>query len=276
MLQRLFARHASEDRIENAVDHGKTIAQQDALRERSHLILERLARKQAAAREEEIEARRAAREAAERTAEEAKTAEPPAAATAETAETETSATPESSAGEPETVSAQSSETVVASDEAAQHDFEGSSAAHEEPAYGAAEPASQTETADRGDYFSDDAPLRASADDQSGPRYDAPRAEPPAEDVNAEAEQPAEMPADHQYFEPSADAHTEHTASDIHDDPEAMERIRKKAEEAKARIAARLEQLEADEQHEEAETDSSNGRLDLGEDAPPVSPDDNNE
>lgn len=273
MLQRLFARHASEERIEDAVDHGKAMADQDALRERSHLILERLARKQAAARQEEIDARRLAREAAE----EAKAAPPPvepAKTPAETGAAEVPASAEAPAGEPENAVAHVPE---ASGETAQQHFEAPSAAHEETVRGMADPDAGTTAADRSAYISDDAPLRTGADDHAEPRYEAPQTDLPPGDDEPAAEPQAEIPTEPSHFEPSAgpdaDMHAEHMVPDIHDDPEAMEQIRKKAEEAKARIAARLQQLEADEHEEEVQTDSPNRRLDLGEDTPPVLPDD---
>lgn len=275
MLQRLFARHASEDRIEDAVDHGKTMEERDALRERSQLILERLSRKQAAARQEEIEARRAAREAAERAAEEAKATPPavetPSATAAETAETGTSAA-EAPAEVTENVPAPASETPTVAGEAVQQDFDAPETAHDDAVRGTADPASDTNAADHSGYFSDDAPLRGDAGDFLEPRYEAPRMDPPAGDEELHAE----MPADPARFEPAADPQAERAVPDIHDDPEAMERIRKKAEEAKARIAARLQQIEAEEHEEETETAPSNGRIDLGEDTPPVSPDDSSE
>lgn len=274
MLQRLFARHASEERIEDAVDHGKTMEDQDALRERSQLILERLARKQATARQEEIEARRAAREAAERAAEEAKIATPPAE------EAETPAAAEASVAEPDSVTAQAAEESAAAGESAQQDFEAPTAMQEEAVHGVTAPAADATAAERSDYFSDDAPLRTDAGGHAEPHYEAPRAKPPAGDERLAAEpshsDPVADPLADRFAEPTAEAQPEHTVPDIHDDPEAMERIRKKAEEAKARIAARLQQMEADEHEEGTQTDPSNGRLDLGEDTPPVLPDDSDQ
>lgn len=257
MLQRLFARNVPEERIDNAVDHGKAVEEQDVLRSRSALILERLARKQAAARQDEIEARRVAREAAEEAA--PATAETPIAA-------------------PDGSSSAVSESV----ETARQDFEAPAAVHEEAGFGRAEPAADTTATQGSDYFSDDAPLRP---DNTEARYEAPQAEPPAADDGFGVEPPMETPegpeqvapdsvephhVEPHHVEPAAEAQPAHAVPDIHDDSEAMEQIRLKAEEAKARIAARLQQMEAE---ESATTDASTGRLDLGENTPPVSPDD---
>lgn len=276
MLQRLFARNVPEERIDNAVDHGKAVEEQDVLRSRSALILERLARKQAAARQDEIEARRVAREAADRVPEEAKTAAPqpePATTPTESDEEAAPATAEAPVAAPDGSSSAVSESV----ETARQDFEAPAAVHEEAGFGRAEPAADTTATQGSDYFSDDAPLRS---DNTEARYEAPQAEPPAADDGFGVEPPMETPegpeqvapesGEPHHVEPAAEAQPAHAVPDIHDDSEAMEQIRLKAEEAKARIAARLQQMEAE---ESATTDASTGRLDLGENTPPVSPDD---
>jgi hypothetical protein len=266
MLERLFARNVPEERIEDAVDHGKAVEERDVLRTRSAVILERLARKQAAARQQEAEARRVAREAADRITDE------PAAMPAEPGEAAQTAAEEASA--------QSAEETAASGGTAQQDHDAMAAAQtEQSSSGMAETPGGTAPAGQGGYFSDDAPLRDDAGDRPEARFEAPRTEPPAADEGfaaepfAEPEEPESAepaPTGPATAEPAAESGPEHASPDIHDDPEALERIRQKAEEAKARIAARLEQMEA----EEASADEpSSGRIDLGEDTPPVSPDD---
>ena len=69
MLQRLFLRGVSRDRIENAAAHGAESEQRDALRQRSAVILERLRRRQADVRKAELDRRRAEAEAARHSAE---------------------------------------------------------------------------------------------------------------------------------------------------------------------------------------------------------------
>lgn len=245
MLQRLFARHISEERIEDAVDHGKSREQQDVLRTRSAEILERLARKTAVAHEEEIKARRAAREAADRAAEEAKSIAEQAEQAAEEASalvpySESGSVP----GNPDAAAADApAETGVPAE-----------AVHE-AGFGMADPAAEPAAGMDGGYIGENAP--ASADEASVP--DATAMQFPEA---AEGFAPDNLP--------EGPGQSARSIPDIHDDPEALEQIRLKAEEAKARIAARLQQIEAG---EGAEGDAPESRLDLGEAIPPMSSDD---
>ena len=65
MLQRLFSRGVSRDRIEDAIEHSSEDEQRDALRERSAMILQRLEKKRLEARRAELAHKRAELEAAE-------------------------------------------------------------------------------------------------------------------------------------------------------------------------------------------------------------------
>ena len=86
----------------------------------------------------------------------------------------------------------------------------------------------------------------------------------AETAQADYAQP--KPAQETHFERTGDMNAAPAQGEFHEDPEVLEQIRKKAEEAKARIAARLQQMEAE---GGAQNDMAGEHVDLGEDAPPM-------
>ena len=287
MLNRLFARNAPEDRVQDAIDHSKDAEQRDALRERSAVILDRLERKRAELRRIELEERQAAREAADRAALEAETTTEAAAAIEATATAETgmgaeTAQADMGAVEATAPEAAAAETTAVGDLAAQ-------AAETAQATGDYQPApayEETATAAEG-YFSESEPLREPGAMEAETDYAAEgltgTTAAPAADFGgitpeaAETDYPeaaSEAPAtgyeagfaETTGYQPESTPPAS-THSLAEEDPEVYEQIRRKAEEARARIAARLEQMQAGEggeTHQETEE-----RLDLGEDAPPM-------
>ena len=331
MLQRLFSRGVSRDRIEDAIEHSSEAEQRDALRERSAMILQRLENKRLEARRAELAQRRAEYEAAEQAEREADyaAAEEIARTAAEAEENETAmaeaAAPVEIAEEPAAVMVEFDEPQANDDrdddtlelaEAPVHDTdpevsypelepadvpdetipEGEAEEDvtaeadaatieyrplEEPESVAevteyAEPASFTET------DVEDSPASfAEAEDADFSRT--------AEETEYEADEPVarsrpseEMFAESEPLRPAADINLpfprlrnegEAAAGETHhsalagEDPQAYEQLLRKAEEAKARIAKRLEALRAEE-----EANASASLLDLGAAVPPLAPD----
>ncbi|QKV17278.1 hypothetical protein [Oricola thermophila] len=280
MLQRLFARHVPEERIEEVVEHGSRIAQRDALRDRSAVILERLARKQAVARKQAIEARRKAQEAAEEIPQDAGAPEaaPEASAEPDAAPAEAAA-PAAGYDQPPTQVAATAapdevgpslETPLAAPETQEPPATESSAA----------PAADYVPAPDGvpvDHSPLDAPLRGTADGHPQAHHEETAAGLSRGDDASFATQPDGMSADADSASPAVQMSDggdgERSGPGIHDDPEAMELIRRRAEEARARIAARLQEMANE---GEPAAGSPTGHVDLGENTPPLSPRDSEE
>lgn len=273
MLQRLFSRGTAKDRIGAAVERSAEMEQRDILRERSATILGRLEHRKAEARRAERARLNAEREAVEREAAEfeqwqaAERALPEAMADTEHFE----------AHEAEPDVMQEAEFTSWDEEAVSEDLEASA-----PYIDAGETDVPVETlfADdtpRAAVYSDDdddddepsqawaeeieAPLtHAQADDlfrDSAPLRDdfdrAKAAEPPME-----AHPHASEAVGHEHWET-------HQLAD--EDPEVYEQLRLKAEEAKARIARRLEMMkDAGKVHDGPQL------IDLGAAAPPLAMD----
>jgi hypothetical protein len=294
MLNRLFARNVPEDRVQDAVDHGKDVEQRDALRERSAVILDRLERKRTELRRIELEERQAAKDAADRAALEAETAVEATAATEATAVAETGTASETGQGDTGAVEAMApevtaTETGVAGNFAVETAETGQATGGYQPAPGGEETAaafsSETTTAADG-HFSESEPLRQHEAMTAETDYADERAtgmtETPATNFGAvgaetpEADYPdvaSDLPAtaceagseETAGYQPDA-VHPASAHSLAEEDPEVLEKIRRKAEEARARIAARLEQMQAG---EGGDAGHDSERLDLGGDAPPM-------
>ena len=326
MLQRLFSRGVSRDRIEDAIEHSSETEQRDALRERSAMILQRLENKRLEARRVELAHRRAEHEAVEQ-------AEGEAAEIVETAhevqDTETGMT-----GGPAPAEIADEPVAPAEDydqpQAREYDDEDTvelaeapfPETHPEVTDPEMEPAgAQNETIPEGEAEEDlsaeaDAetvefrPLEelesvaevpgdtepasfADTDVEDGPVsfVDAEETDLPdtAEEAEYEADEPVtrsrrseEMFAESEPLRPAADVNlpfslprddgdaapgeVRHSAL-ADQDPQAYEQLLRKAEEAKARIAKRLEAMRAEE-----EANASASLLDLGAAAPPLAPD----
>lgn len=318
MLQRLFSRGVSRDRIEDAIEHSSEAEQRDALRERSTMILQRLENKRLEARRAELAHKRAELEAAEQ----AELDAADYAAAEETVET----APEAEAGMAETAApvepAEEAEFVSEDfDEPQARDYD-----DDETLELAEGPFRKTHPEMEGAVLEDEAEADVSAEadaetvefrpleepqDAAGMTEEAepaPFAETDVEDGSAsfedpeavdlsdtvyeaqfEADEPVarprpseEMFADSEPLRPAADVslpfslsrdESEAPAGEAHhsaladQDPEAYEQLLRKAEEAKARIAKRLEMLKAE---EEAKATAS--LLDIGAAAPPLAPD----
>lgn len=263
MLQRLFSRGAPRERIEDATMHSAETEQREILRERSTAILERLERRQEEAEKAELARRLAEREAAER------------------------------------------EEHEAAEHAAQDDLPEDDADHDEPVAEVDEQSPVFEAGDDVPAMTADAVDDASGvvfDDRPLDFEAAPEPVEPdvADDEFAEEEEPvAETAASPEYDvapaenRPEADALFSDSeplrpvilpesisnlngedgaapsnagAAASNEDPEIYEQLRLKAEEAKERIAKRLEAMKAE---EEARVAAS--RLDFGADTPPIAP-----
>jgi len=327
MLQRLFSRGASRDRIEDAIEHSSEAEQRDALRERSAMILQRLENKRLEARRAELEHKRAELEAAEEADRDAAAA---SAAAEEIAETEP-ADEEAETGMAEAAPMEIAEERVGAVEdfdepyARDYDDDGTPGLAEAPfrethpdiehavfedeavrrgeAYEDVSAEAHTESVefrpleepeDREDVTEEAAPASfAETDVEDNPAalvepedVDLPEA---AVETEYEAEEPAfrsrsseEMFADSEPLRPAADlnlpfslsrddgdpaAGEAHRSTLAEEDPDAYEQLLRKAEEAKARIAKRLEALKADEG-----ANAATSLLDIGAAAPPLAPD----
>lgn len=294
MLNRLFARNVPEDRIQDAINHSEGVEERDALRERSAVILDRLERKRAELRRIELEERQAARDAADRAALEAEAAAEAAAASEATAAAETGMAAEAAQVDTGAVAetapeATAAEMTAAGDLAAGVAETARATGDYQPAPGGEETAAAAsfEAGAAADgYFSESEPLREPEAMDAETRYadESPTgmAQTPETDFGSTAPEAAETDypeaasetpatgyeagsAETAGYEPDAGqpAPSNYLAEE---DPEVYEQIRQKAEEARARIAARLEQMQAG---EAGETGHEAERLDLGEDVPPM-------
>jgi hypothetical protein len=297
MLQRLFSRNVPEQRVADAVERQTNMEAQEALRERSSVILNRLERKKAEITRAETQAREKERDEAERAAAEAQATEGAAdtpqpvsesgdadlpvtaEATAETAD----APPEMADAEPEETAATATEPVAEFQENdtdyGQDDAEtghvlppfGHAAAKDDEPAMADEPDVSEITASRGDetladesdpleavrrqeLFSESGPLRrADSDDENTA---------PAEPDDVADPAPDEEPAPVRRVSDDQVSHADHDSS------EADEELRRTAEEAKARIAARLQQMQGASGADPAPA-VDNERVDLQEETPPI-------
>ena len=326
MLQRLFSRGASRDRIEDAIEHSSEAEQRDALRERSAMILQRLENKRLEARRSELAHKRAELEAAE----EAERDAAEYAATEEVAETETEAE-EAEIGMAEAAPMEIAEEPVAAVEnfdepqARDYDHEETLELAEAPLREAhpdveravfedeTVPGGEVDEAVSNEAHAETVEFRPLEEPEEGAEVtveaapasfaetdveDSPAAFVEAEAVDLpeatveteyEAEEPVvlsrpsqEMFADSEPLRPAADinlpfslsrddgdpaAGEAHHGTLAEQDPDAYEQLLRKAEEAKVRIAKRLEMLKAEE-----EANASASLLDIGAAAPPLAPD----
>ncbi|WP_223475595.1 hypothetical protein [Oricola indica] len=276
MLQRLFSRGAPRERIEHATAHGAETEQQEVLRERSTAILERLERKQEEAEKAELARRLAEREAAEREEHEAAEHE---AAERENYEVAGQAAQDN----------QSEDDVDRDDAVAETD-------EQAPVFGEDDdaPAMMADAIDDApdvafddrpqDFEADPEPAELDAADGAFAGQEEPVAEtaaPPENDaVPAENHRETDdLFSDSEPLRPvilphtisnlpgedgAVHSHAGHAASS--DDPEVHEQLRRKAEEARERIAKRLKAMK-----DEEEAKAASGRLDFGEDTPPIAP-----
>jgi hypothetical protein len=277
MLQRLFSRGAPRERIEHATAHGAETEQQEILRERSTAILERLERKQEEAEKAELARRLAEREAAEREEHEAAEHE---AAERENYEVAGQAAQDNQSED----DADHGDAVAETDEQAPVFGEGDDA----PAMmaGAIDVSPDVEFDDRPQDFEADPDPAAEpdADDDAFAGQEEPVAEtaPPRENDAVPAENHREADALFSDSEPLRPVILPHTISNLpgadgavhshaghatsSEDPEVHEQLRRKAEEARERIAKRLKAMK-----DEEEAKAAAGRLDFGEDTPPIAP-----
>ena len=240
MLPRFFSRNVPEQRIADALEHQQALESQEVLRERSAVILGRLEKRQSELKRAEAIAReKAKREAkeAEAAAEKAK-AEARALADEAVADTQHRIEAESGAAmEPKP------DVVVAAETA--------------PNTAAVEPATPIATED-----TSGAQAPAADEVEAG--------EPPVE--TAEAAQPVED-LSHR-VEPATEFHAPEADTGDVDQPAAIDSdLEQAAAAARARIAARLEQLR---ETSEAAVDEPSGRAELGDDTPPLSLGEGNE
>jgi hypothetical protein len=252
LLERFFSRGVPQQRIENAVDHRSTVEQQDVLRERSAVILKRLERRKAEVKRAAAEADLAAAEAAEIQAAEAARREAEEATRREAAEAgavqdaamsdEGTITPGAErAGVPESANDTAPEIMAPADPDTAESTEMPTG---EIAFSADTEADEQRDMASGDsegFFAETGPLREDMRE--------------ANDVQPETVE---------FSEPDA-GHDERAAEQPEEDEEVAEQLRLKAEEAKARIAKRLESLNA-------AGEDGPPRLDLGQDVPAIYPD----
>jgi len=318
MLQRLFSRGVSRDRIEDAIEHSSEAEQRDALRERSAMILQRLENKRLEARRAELAHRRAELEAAEEaereaaeftsadeiveTAPEAEEGDAGLAEAAAPADPSDAPAAMDSLEEPQAEEHDHDETL----EFAEGPFreihpEAHRDAIEDEAEEEVAEAAEAETVEfrpmeepegAAEVIEDPEPFANAEVEDASASFEEPEAaelSPSAEEVEAEAENPVSGPrsnedlfAESEPLRPAAEinlpfsvshdngdvpaAETQHSAL-ADQDPEAYEQLLRKAEEAKARIAKRLETLKAEE-----EASAAASLLDIGAAAPPLAPD----
>ncbi|WP_425417588.1 hypothetical protein [Oricola indica] len=271
MLQRLFSRGAPRERIEHATAHGAETEQQEILRERSTAILERLERKQEEAEKAELARRLAEREAAEREEHEA-------------AERENYE-----------VAGQAAQDNQSEDDT-DHDDAVAETDEQAPVFGEEDdaPAMMADAIDDApdvafddrprDFEADPEPAEPDVADDAFSEQEEPVAETAAPQENDTVPAENHREADELFSDseplrpvilphtisnlPGADgavhSHAGHAASN--EDPEVHEQLRRKAEEARERIAKRLKAMK-----DEEEAKAAAGRLDFGEDTPPIAP-----
>lgn len=276
MLQRLFSRGAPRERIEHASAHGAETEQQEILRERSTAILERLERKQEEAEKTELARRLAERETAEREEREA-------------------AEHEAAERENYEVAGQAAQDNLSEDDA-DHDHAVAETDEQAPVFeeGDDAPAMMADAIDDApdaafddrpqDFEADPKQAEPDADDDAFAGQEEPVAEtaaPPENDV-VQTDNHREADALFSDSEPLRPVILPHTISNLpgedgavhshaghaasNDDPEVHEQLRLKAEEAKERIAKRLEAMK-----DEGKAKAVAGRLDFGADTPPIAP-----
>lgn len=327
MLQRLFSRGVTRDRIEDAIEHSPEAEQRDALRERSAMILQRLENKRLEARRAELADKRAEHEAAEQAEREAVDY----AAADETADMAPEAE-ETEIGMAETAApAEFADEPVAAamdfDEPRAHDYDDDETLElAEAPFRETHPEMDRAVLEDDVNFEDEAEEDVAAEADAGTvefrpleepedvlgvmeeAEPAPFAETDAEydmasfeeaeapdfpeataDADFEADEPVTRPgpgeelfAESEPLRPAADVNLpfsmsrddgDAAAGEAHhstladQDPEAYEQLLRKAEEARARIAKRLETLKAEEQ-----ANAAASLLDIGAAAPPLAPD----
>lgn len=215
MLQRIFSRGASRERIEDAVEHSSAVEQSEVLRERSARILQRLERRQAEVRRAELERRRAAREAAER-------AERQAIEEAEAEQAAAVMTEQADDNSPEIMPA---ETVDAAVETPMAPEPPEAAEPDDPETldhsvdFAEEPASEAGSADATE---DEAIEVPEADDEDAVEY-MPIAEAPATFDASEEEAPMQFDEPSARAEEAATAFEVETGGDVSGEPESDDR-----------------------------------------------------
>lgn len=316
MLQRLFSRGVSRDRIEDAIEHSSEAEQRDALRERSAMILQRLENKRLEARRAELERKRAeleATEEAEREATEFAAADEIAEPVPETEESEAGMAEAAAPMEIAEAPAAMDEFEEPQAEGYDHDealdlAEGPfremhpeahhDAITDEPEDDVA-PEAEAETVefrpieepeDVADVIEEPALFAEAEVEDASLSFEEPEAaelseaadetafeadNPVArsnEDLFAESEplRPAmevNLPFSAPHDGGDAPAGETHHSALAEQDPEAYEQLLRKAAEAKARIAKRLETLKAEE-----EANATASLLDIGAAAPPLAPD----
>lgn len=325
MLQRLFQRQGTANRLESALEHSKAMEERDVLRERSATILARLERKQMLAHRAELARRKAEREAAQSDLANApddgvsRDTALQAAVPPETMRQDAAIDGPVAGAEQAAMPADAVETgfagrdvagesgLFASPEAAAMPLEDRPVAEppvQDMAFGA--PAFEEPVADVTDepagtaMVGETGPAEISSDAQariadslfreSGPLLDfveAPPSEPDFDDLptwkgdveDGDQRPPDALMADDQpmgavddggpvELSQADEAHREAAYPVL--DEDAHEQIRKKAEEARSRIARRLEQMRLEQQATGFGADAAQ-RLDLGASAPPLSP-----
>jgi hypothetical protein len=281
MLQKMFARggrrHASQERIEEATERQSALEQQEVLRDRSALILGRIEKRKQEVRREALARKAAEKEEAERLAAEEQARDEEARLAAEKAETEAA-----EAADDPTESAQAADSMASEAEAPRS--QDTSAFTESVTVSEQEPPTAEELfadpqADGHEAISDGNAGRdeTASEELVTAEVSLDSAEyQEAEPVYAEAEpeytevEPVQHEVNQEYAEAApigeAPAHEMEPEREppaaAESDAEADALIRQRAEEARARIAKRLEQMKAAEE-------AGAPRVELGIDIPPI-------